>query len=196
MAQLGGKNVRTLVTQLELLSDDGSYVLTIENTDSSTGPRIKVRRPWQSPWDSGLAVWQVATRDADLVSKAIAGHDTSYNRTALDAVDNTRFTGDDPEAGNEAAIAAGVEARCSELDIERAKSARIAEERELLRLTLVHDHSLDRHATGMVEGCESCDKSLANVIGQRSYLDASAEDEHLEASYESSVSGDEDDLPF
>src|SRR5512139_4069658 len=98
MGQLGGKSVRTLVTSLEILSDDGEHVLMVDSVDGLGGGGVKfrVRRPWDSTWGSGFPTFTVAARDADVVAKLVGNTDAQYVRTALDAIDSSDFRGANP----------------------------------------------------------------------------------------------------
>lgn len=65
---------------------------------------------------------------------------------------------------NEEAVAKEVEARCSQLDIERAKAANIAEEKDLLAQTLIVQHMDDKHIREFVVGCSKCEYAAASVM--------------------------------
>jgi len=153
MAQLGGKSIRTVVTSLEILSDDGKQVLMLDAQDG--GVKIRVRQAFESAWGSYNG-WTVSKGDAEIVAKIVANHDAQYNLSALNAISSTDFTAEDVRG---AAIEKEVEARCSQLDIERAKAANIAEEKDLLAKTLVVQHLDDKHMTASITGCELCEEA-------------------------------------
>jgi hypothetical protein len=153
MAQLGGKSIRTTIQSLEVLSDDGKQVLMFDTLES--GVKIRVRAAHESPWGSH-PTWMVSKSDAEILAKIVGGHDAQYNLSALTAITSSDFTADDVTG---AAIDAAVEARCSQLDIERAKAANIAEEKDLLVKTLVVQHLDDKHMTASITGCELCEEA-------------------------------------
>ena len=165
MAQLGGKAVRTVITQLELLADDGSFVLMLDAITDG-GAALKVRRPWESTWGS-YPTFTITRRDADIVAKLIAGQDGNYVRTQLDELPTSDFTGVDPNPPEDVAAQAEYEARCTELDIERARAANIQQE-------FILDHSRDKHITADVTGCPTCE---AKVITSRVDFDGNVVDD-------------------
>jgi hypothetical protein len=176
MAQLGGKSVRTLVTSLEILSDDGTVVLMLDSMDGlgGGGVKIRTRKPWESTWSGSLPMWSIAPRDAEIVSKIVANSDAQYNRASLDAIDSSDFRGENPDTADEAKIEAAVEARCSQLDIERAKAANLIEEKVLLAQQLVVQHYDGKHDRD-VDGCVPCeDRTRSVTLGADMPWDAPA----------------------
>lgn len=160
MAQLGGKSVRTLITSLEVLSDDGQHVLMFDTLDGlgGGGVKIRVRRPWESAWASDAPTFTLDKPDGEILSKIVGNLDAHYQRMTLDTITPTDFTGTNPDVANEAEVARRVEERCSQLDIERAKAANIQQE-------FILDHSRDKHVRGDVPGCPSCEaKVIASVL--------------------------------
>jgi hypothetical protein len=170
MATLGGKSVRTVITSLEVLSDDRSLVLMLDSMDGlgGGGIRIRTRKPWESQWSGSLATWTVGPSDAEIVSKIIANHDAQYQRSSLDAISSDDFSGDNPDIADAKLVDAAVEARCSQLDIERAKAANMKEERELLRTRMSVDHIGNKHGNYEIEGCEMCANRIRPVHGDGS----------------------------
>ena len=162
MAQLGGRSIRTLVTSLEALSDDGQFVLMFD-TSGETGTVVKTRRPWESTWGSELPTFTLDRRSSQMLAKVLTGDDASYQRVDLEGIATSDFRGENPDtsAAAEAQAKADYEARCTELDIERARAANIQQE-------FILDHSRDKHVTGDVPGCPSCEaKVIPSVMPER-----------------------------
>lgn len=177
MAQLGGRTLRSLVTSLELLSDDEKLVLMLDRQEDGS-VRVRTRKPWESTWASEGDSFTLKAADARSVSALFGSQDVSWSRSTWDEITTNDFSKPNPDEANEAEVARQVEERCSQLDIERAKAANIAEEMELLRLTLVRDHSLDKHITAAVEGCGPCDSAiLASTFPGESFESDADEDE-------------------
>ena len=63
MAQLGGRTIRTLVTSLEALSDDGKLVLMFDREESGN-VKIRTRLPWESAWANNGSSFQLGARNA------------------------------------------------------------------------------------------------------------------------------------
>ena len=161
MAQLGGRTIRTLVTSLEALSDDGKLVLMFDREESGN-VRIRTRLPWESAWANNGSSFQLGARNARLLGKLFESSDVSYSRSELDEIETSDFTADAPPDSDAAAQAqADYEARCTELDIERARAANIQQE-------FILDHSRDKHITADVPGCPSCEaKVIPSVMPER-----------------------------
>jgi hypothetical protein len=162
MAQLGGKNVRTLLTSLEVLSDDGKTVLMLDSADGlgGGGVKIKVRKPFESTYNYDLPTWTVTKKDAETLSKVMLNGEIKYMLATVEGIVETRFTAEDVN-GNE--VEKQVEARCSQLDIERAKAANIEEEKDLLAKTLIVQHMDDKHVSISVDGCRYCEAAIDNA---------------------------------
>jgi hypothetical protein len=149
MGNLGGLAFKTLITQLEVTSDDSTKVLVI-----SRGPEfttLSIREPWERDWESSGPKFSVTNEDIQMVIAAISGEDSQW-RLKYNQVTATRFAYDNPapKADEEAQ-------RCAQLDIERARAANVAEERELLRAKLAYDHSHDLHVTRDEDNCPTCE---------------------------------------
>jgi hypothetical protein len=164
MAQLGGKAIRTTIQSLEVLSDDGKQVLMFDTLES--GVKIRVRQPFESPWGQH-PTWVVSKADAEILAKLVGGHDAQYNTTTLAAITSSDFTGEDVRGD---AIEKEVEARCSQLDIERAKAANLAEEQANLAMQLRIQHLDDKHPQD-VEGCTLCENRIRPGHGDGSIPD-------------------------
>lgn len=155
-AQLSGRQVRTLVTELELLSNDETLVLRFgRNEDGSIV--ISTRKPHEDYWTMGTQ-FSVGSKDARFLGLLLKSEDVSYGRAALDEIPAAHVKREKPADVLEAELREKI-GDCSELDIERAKAANIAEEKELLLLQLKRDHSLDKH-NPRVDGCPSCENEI------------------------------------
>ncbi len=122
-------------------------------TTGGGGVKFRTRNPWDSAWGSAQATFTVNKPDADILAKLVGNQDASYQRSTLDAIDATDFHGTNPNEVNEEAVAREVEARCAQLDIERAKAANVQQE-------FILDHSRDKHITADVPGCPSCEAKV------------------------------------
>lgn len=162
MAQLGGRNVRTLLTSLEVLSDDGKTVLMLDSADGlgGGGCKIKVRKPFESTYAYDIPTFTLTKKDAETLSKVMLNGEIKYMIQTVEGIVEARFTAEDV---NGAEVEKQVEARCSQLDIERAKAANIEEEKDLLAKTLIVQHMDDKHVSISVDGCRYCEASIANV---------------------------------
>lgn len=156
MAQLGGKNVRTLLTSLEVLSDDGKTVLMLDSADGlgGGGVKIKTRKPFESTYNYDLPTWTITKKDAETLAKVITNGEVKYMMSTIEGIVEADFTAEDV---NGAEVEKQVEARCSQLDIERAKAANLVEESALLSKQLVVQHMDDKHTTSDAPGCEMCE---------------------------------------
>jgi len=139
---------------LELLSDDGEHVLMLDSVDGLGGGGVtfKTRRPWESAWGSH-PTFTVNSRDADLVAKLVANQDAKYVERQLANIVTSDFSGKDPNPPEDEAAKLEYEARCTELDIERARAANIQQE-------FILDHSRDKHITADVTGCPTCEAKV------------------------------------
>jgi len=179
MGTLTGLTKTTHIERIEVVSIERDWVMVVERRKDANATTVTIRKASESTWNATGPVFTIEDKDTSLVSAAILGQDAGWQLRDR-AIEVATFTAEDI---NEKAVAAEVEARCSQLDIERAKAANIAEERELLRLSLKRDHSLDKHITAYVEGCESCD---SGIVTATDYM----------GSYEGSVEREESDLGF
>lgn len=151
MASLMGLRKRLTVPQIEVVSDKHDGVLVIQHNEQ--GATITVRKPWEATWNASGPSFTVEKKDVPVIVAALQGGDAEW--TMRDRIIPTdTFTAEDV---NEAAVAKEVEARCSQLDIERAKAANIAEEKEALTLALKVQHMDDKHITRSVDGCPICE---------------------------------------
>lgn len=188
MAQLTGKTVRTEIRQLEIVSDDGKRVITIEhanNGDTQLVERDANDEPWA--WD-GRTTYTLKANQRDLVTTAINKSDASYYRERLDDVPVTRFQieqpkAEEPEPENCSPIAIADAQAAAALT---AKEARI----EAVKFELRLDHTRDRHASADVEGCPLCD---AKVIPSARAVVPDDYDMTIEAEEDQA---DKIDLPF
>jgi hypothetical protein len=158
MAQLGGRSIRTLITALEVLSDDEKNVLMVNrNEDGSV--QIKTRLRYASSWGSEGPTFAVKAEDARTLALLLGSQDASYHRTKLDDISSSDFSAEKPQEVLDAE-AGETPGDCTELDIERAKAANLTEQRAIVELELRRDHALDKHVGWEVEGCPSCDRSI------------------------------------
>jgi len=168
MSQLSGRTFTTTITKLDITSADNTKVLMIQR-DSMGGVSFRIRMSHQSSWDSSDEPrYEVSKDDARLLGILMKGEDASYSRPKLDEITYSEFKTPAPETHTEEEIRAD----CTQLDIERAKAANLAEERELLRLTNERDHALDKHFDQQVDGCDACDRRIRPGYGDgvASYL--------------------------
>jgi len=152
MAHLGGKSIRTVVTSLEVLSDDGKMVLMLDG--SGDGVVIKTRKIHESTYAYDLPRWTVTKRDTEVLAFVITNRDAQYSATQIAEISSSDFEGENVDA---AEVEKQVEARCSQLDIERAKAENIREEAELVKRQLVVQHMDDKHISADAPGCEMCE---------------------------------------
>jgi hypothetical protein len=154
-ARLGGRTIRTIITQLEVLSDDGSLVAMFDRGEDGS-VLLRTRLPHESPWKSETPRFSITKNDALTLGHLLMSADAQYRRVVIDEIDSSDFTAPAPETPEPS----GTTADCTQLDIERARAQNITEERELLRLSNIRDHSLDKHIGSAVEGCPSCDERV------------------------------------
>jgi hypothetical protein len=136
MAQLSGKRQRTVVDMIEVIMRDrenGEHVLVINRNESDKTVTLMVRRPWEGTWDYSGGKATLDNAEAGVISSILTGGDMTYRLDTLKAIDYTSYSA---ENVNAAAVEREVEARCSQLDIERAKAANLREEKEVLLLRL------------------------------------------------------------
>jgi hypothetical protein len=124
------------------------------------GVKIKVRKPFESTYNYDLPTWTVTKKDAETLSKVMLNGEIKYMIQTVEGIVETRFTAEDV---NGAEVEKQVEARCSQLDIERAKAANIAEEKDLLAKTLVVQHMDDKHLKTSIIGCEICEENIRST---------------------------------
>jgi hypothetical protein len=161
MARLEGRNTRTVFTNLEIVSDDGMRVISIETSAECT--HLFERDANNNPYG-----WQNRvkyTLDPDqraLVAKAISPVDVSYERKEIEKISSTRFQIPQPEPE------VIEEENCSPIAIADAQAAAalVAKEAriEAVKFELRLDHTRDKHWSADVEGCPLCD---AKIIPQR-----------------------------
>ena len=126
-AKLGGRSVRTILTSLELLSDNGEQVLMFDRQEDGSIV-IKARAPYETAWASSGPRFEVAKYDAILLGGMLQSSDQQYNSSRLENIDSQDFKAPEPEEVIEARLREKV-GDCTELDIERAKAANLAEQR-------------------------------------------------------------------
>jgi hypothetical protein len=188
MAQLTGKVVRTEITQLEIVSDDGKRVITIEKQfDGST--KLVERDANELPYYGyNRTEYTIEPEQRGIIALAITQLDATYDRSKLDKISHTRFQIEQPEPEKVE------EENCSPIAIADAQAAAalVAKEAriETLKFELRVDHTRDRHATGDVEGCPLCD---AKVIPSARAVVPDNYDMTLEAEDDQA---DKIDLPF
>jgi hypothetical protein len=158
MAQLTGKNIRTEIRQLEIVSDDGNRVITIEQTNDGNVQLIE-RDANAEPWAwEGRTVYTLKADQRTLVTTAINRSDASYYRTQLDDVVSTRFQIPQPETEKVE------EENCSPIAIADAQAAAALAARdariEAVKFELRLDHTRYKHVSADVEGCPLCDAKV------------------------------------
>jgi len=162
MAQLTGKNIRTEIKQLEIVSDDGKRVITIEQTSDGNVQLIERDandEPWA--WD-GRTIYTLESDQRTLVTTAISKADASYYRDRLDKVVSTRFQIPQP-------VVEEVKEDCSPIAVADAQAAAALTEKEArieaVKFEMRLDHTRDRHVSADVEGCPLCDaKVIPHVL--------------------------------
>jgi hypothetical protein len=177
-----GLRKRLVIPQIEVVSDKQDGVLVIMHDENKA--TIIVRKPWESTWNATGPTFTIDKKDVPVITAAMAGGDAEWTMRDR-AITTSTFEAPDI---NEEAVAKEVEARCSQLDIERAKAANIAEEKDLLTQTLVVQHMDDKHIREYVSGCPKCEASV------RTMYDVTDEDLVDEPFRESMPSVDADDL--
>ena len=157
MAQLTGKNIRTEIKQLEIVSDDGKRVITIEQTSDGNVQLIERDandEPWA--WD-GRTIYTLESDQRTLVTTAISKADASYYRDRLDKVVSTRFQIPQP-------VVEEVKEDCSPIAVADAQAAAALTEKEArieaVKFEMRLDHTRDRHVSADVEGCPLCDAKV------------------------------------
>lgn len=167
MAQLGGRQIRTTIQSLEILSDDGNHVIMIDQIPTG-GTTVVIRKTYETAWANEGIKFTLPSRESRIIATAIGNTDAQYQYSDLMTVPSMDFRAENPEE------AKSNEPDCTQLDIERAKAANLAEEKELLRLNLIRDHTLDKHVGNRVEGCQECDSDFI------SFENSDAEEEEEE----------------
>lgn len=189
MATLGGKSIRTIVTSLEVLSDDGKHVLMLDQASSDGGVRIRVRKTHDSKWGYDHPTFTVSKQDAEIVTKIVGSSDAQYIAERLRSIDSTDFTAPAPIDPDE--VERKIEERCSQLDIERAKAANMEEEKALLTKRLIVQHMDDKHIRESVVGCPKCDSAAERAFSRVLPVEGAGDDRDLPNN-----DVDEDGLPF
>lgn len=151
-ARLGGRSIRTIITALEVLSDDGSLVAMFSRSEDGSAS-LRTRLPHEPSWGGESPRFSITKADAATLGHLLMSADAQYRLTTLNDIDASTFTGPAPERPEPS----GTTADCTQLDIERARAQNITEERELLRLSNIRDHGLDKHVRAEIQGCESCE---------------------------------------
>ena len=158
MSQLTGKIVRAEIKQLEIVSDDGKRVITIEpRSDGST--KLVERDANDTPYGwQNRTEYTLEDEQKTVVTLAILHNDASYDRPALDKITSTRFQIPQPEPEKVE------EENCSPIavaDAQAASALAVKEARiEAVKFEMALDHSRDRHASGDVNGCPKCDAKV------------------------------------
>lgn len=152
MATLMGLQQRLVLPRVEVVSDKQDGVLVIERAPGNNYVTITIRKPWEATWNASGPSFQIEDPDVTLIAAALSGHDAAWT------IRNRRIPSDTFAAPdvNEDAVAKEVEARCSQLDIERAKAVNLEEEKALLRTRMSVDHVNDKHGNYEIDGCELC----------------------------------------
>jgi hypothetical protein len=157
-ARLGGRTVRSLITSLEVLSDDEKQVLMLDRQEDGSIV-IKTRAPHESAWSSNGPRFEVKAADARMLGSMLRSEDQNWNRTALEEIETADFTAPEPEEVIEKRLREKV-GECSELDIERAKAANLAEQRKNIELEMERDHALNKHVGYRIDGCPACGRAI------------------------------------
>lgn len=175
-AQLSGRATRTLITSMEVLSDDEKQVLMLDRQEDGS-IIIKTRAPHESPYYSDGPRWEVKAKDARILGALLRSEDQQYSETMLKEISSSKVTRDKPPEVIEKELREKI-GDCSELDIERAKAANLVEEKANLLLGLERDHALDKHITADVPGCPACERKtnpMADYIS-RTHIEEEATD--------------------
>lgn len=189
-ARLGGIATRTQITSLELLSDNGEQVLMLDRQEDGS-IIVKTRKPHESAWGSNGPRYEVKASDARLLGAMLTSQDQRYNNHVIEDISTVDFTAPEPEDVIEARLREKV-GDCTQLDIERAKAANLAEEKANLLLQLERDHSLDKH-NPMVDGCPTCERAIYPGHGDGSLRDyGTTEPDPFEISPIGTIRGDEE----
>ena len=162
MAQLSGRKFVSRILQLEVVSDDAKHVLVITRDDSPSGlTKLTVRKAWESLWGSDGPVFTLEPTQLGTIGMALSGADASWDVESVKRVKYDSFMADDPDPKPDPN-----RPDCSQLDIERAKAANMTEQAALIKAEMVLDHSRDKHVTGDVTGCPSCEnKHITPALG-------------------------------
>jgi len=156
--RLGGRRARTLLTSLELLSTEETDVLAFARNDNGS-ITVQSRKTYESAWAANGPRYEIKAEDARVLGSLLRSEDQSHMTSRIDQIDVSSFEGREPDEVIEARLREKV-GDCTELDIERAKAANLAEQRKVVELEMERDHSLDRHVTGDVPGCPACDRKV------------------------------------
>lgn len=162
MAHLSGVETKRTVESIEVVSDDSLRVFRFERT--STGVRISERKAHQSYWDA-VTFATLDRKDASLLNTLLGGGAVYSDETFTELTNrNQRHVLPNPEPEVDEAE----QARCAELDIERAKAENLREQREIVLLELGRDHANDKHMARDVEGCVACENRIRPGYGDGS----------------------------
>lgn len=164
-ATLSGRATRTLITSLELLSDDETQVLMLDRQEDGSIV-IKVRAPYESTWSASGPRYEVKAADARHLSQLFGSQDI-YSSSYLDDIPAKKISRDKPREVIEAELAQKP-AECTELDIERAKAANLEEQQKVLRVELDRDHGRGLHDNNEVESCVMCQNRIRPGYGDGS----------------------------
>jgi hypothetical protein len=186
MGHLSGIETKRTVSDIEVVSDDLQRVLRFSLT--STGITIAERKAHQSYWDT-TTIATLDKKDASLLNTLIGGGFV-YSDSTFEALTNRNVRHQLPDPNPP--VDEDEQRRCSELDIERAKAANLAEQKELLTLENERDHANDKHITSDVPGCPACERRQAAVSSGASIY-TSREDEYTR---ETGRTLDDEPLPF
>jgi hypothetical protein len=188
MAQLTGKNIRTEITQLEIVSDNGKRVITIEKQyDGST--KLIERDANELPYyGQNRTEYTIEPEQKGIIALAITQLDATYDRSKLDKIATTRFQIEQPEPEKVE------EENCSPIAIADAQAAAALTAKEArieaVKFELRLDHTRDRHVSADVEGCPLCG---AKVIPSAPVVVPDDYDMAIEAEDDQA---DKIDLPF
>lgn len=185
-AQLSGRETRTLITALELLSDDEEQVLML-NRQEDGSVILRTRQPYENAWSASGPRYEVKAEDARRLSQLLGSQDI-YSSSYLDDIPAKKISRNKPPEVVEAELA-NKPAECTELDIERAKAENLKEQREIVQLELERDHAQDKHITADVPGCPACERKDLRPLNT---YEGAAEDEARDRADPMRASDDEE----
>jgi hypothetical protein len=166
-SKLGGRSVRTLITSLEVISDDQKHVLMLDRGENGD-VTVKVRFAYENYWSASGPVFSVDDKDARVLGSLLRSEDQHHYTRFLDEIETSKIQREKPREVIEAELATKP-AECTELDIERAKAANIAEERRNIELSMERDHALDKHVGFRIDGCPACERQISPGHGDGTF---------------------------
>src|SRR6185503_18437358 len=113
-SKLGGKAVRTLITSLEVLSNDEQSVLMIDRQEDGSIV-LKTRKVYENAWSSNGPRFEIEAKDARTLSYLMRSEDARYMEHVLEEIEVKDFSGPEPEDVVEARLREKI-GDCSELD--------------------------------------------------------------------------------